>query len=344
MMNQKRAGKRGRPPKYIRDDKGREIVGISYHDKIRQYYITHSKPRIYLGTGKNVAIDQFNQWVQIHDLPEEVREEAKRKDENYQKALELIKHDYYIRDLFLLKASELLDQRIVHKTYLSIDFDNTIKMAILNTLNTTSDYHVLTATIAKTFDSRSIPDVLKKVFKENEDEFVKSAFNFIYSTVIRNIVKKCVELSNIGGSLSSDIDKFITAAIHAEAKAFFQKECQDSMVWERAYDLIMEDPIKASKVMGIKEVAYLALCQINEERPYPDPRILPMPWWFVWHIYECYVAQDAAEEVIRGIYWKSTGGYIGSDKDIQDVSVNQITKNMELDHYSTLLLVSRSKH
>ena len=31
------------------------------------------------------------------------------------------------------------------------------------------------------------------------------------------------------------------------------------MVWERAYDLIMEDPIKASKVMGIKEMAYLAL-------------------------------------------------------------------------------------
>jgi hypothetical protein len=48
--------KRGRPPKYVNGSDGKPIVGLSYDKNLNQYYATHSKPRVYLGSDNKSAI------------------------------------------------------------------------------------------------------------------------------------------------------------------------------------------------------------------------------------------------------------------------------------------------
>jgi hypothetical protein len=68
-MNKSKQPKgRGRPPKYVTSDKGKEIVGLSYHKAVNQYYLTFSSPRIYLGYDKNKAIETFYQQKENEKL------------------------------------------------------------------------------------------------------------------------------------------------------------------------------------------------------------------------------------------------------------------------------------
>jgi hypothetical protein len=53
--------KRGRPPKYVNGPDGKPIVGMSFDKHTNQYYLTHSNPRIYLGSNYENALFKFNQ-------------------------------------------------------------------------------------------------------------------------------------------------------------------------------------------------------------------------------------------------------------------------------------------
>jgi len=53
---------KGRPVKYVRDNKGIEIVGLSCHKSTGRYYATHSNPRVYFGRDYPVALIKFREW------------------------------------------------------------------------------------------------------------------------------------------------------------------------------------------------------------------------------------------------------------------------------------------
>ena len=57
---------RGRPPKYVRNDKGRPVVGLSYDEPNNRYFNTHWKsegtPKEHFGNDKEEAIFNFQQW------------------------------------------------------------------------------------------------------------------------------------------------------------------------------------------------------------------------------------------------------------------------------------------
>ena len=54
--------KRGRPPKFVKDENGHPIVGLSYSKHIKSYYATYSKPRKYFGTDFSTALHKFYKY------------------------------------------------------------------------------------------------------------------------------------------------------------------------------------------------------------------------------------------------------------------------------------------
>jgi len=109
MSKAKKTKSRGRPPKYVLDDEGKEIVGLSYNHTNGMFYVTNSNPRKYFKTGgrggdssrgenyeprRDSAIKQYNQWKKINQLSPEKQEEQELKDAIHQKAKELIENGF----------------------------------------------------------------------------------------------------------------------------------------------------------------------------------------------------------------------------------------------------------
>ncbi len=105
MNKAKQPKHRGRPPKYVLDRTGREVVGLSYNSTNGMFYVTSSIPRIYFKTGgrggtstkkenyairRDNAIKQYSQWKKINLLTPEKQEEQKQKNAIHKKAKELI--------------------------------------------------------------------------------------------------------------------------------------------------------------------------------------------------------------------------------------------------------------
>lgn len=85
----------GRPAKYVTDENGRVIEGLSVlRDGNRcRYYATHSQPRKWFGQDLQVAVQRFRTWkgeipepeISEPEIPwgvnsEEEEEEAERRD------------------------------------------------------------------------------------------------------------------------------------------------------------------------------------------------------------------------------------------------------------------------
>ena len=333
--------KRGRPPKYITDDKGREIVGISYHEQIEQYYITQSQPRIYLGKNKQNAIDQFqNSYRQYCKA---AQKKGKKKDEIYNKALELFSVDNLIRDRIRQIASDLLSQHLFLTHNLLLDLEERIKMAIQQKLGKESDLRVFIDNLAKSISAELVPDSVKtNICREDNDRVVKLIKEMTYLTALQSIIDDDHAVPKITNSLTSDINDAIYDKIKEEARAYYQNEGQESLIWERAYDLIMEDPIKASKKLGIKEVAYLGLYTSTERRGVSKPPRPALPWWFVWQIYEGHVDQDAREPQ-EEVIWKCTGVGLGLDTDIEKVSIEKLIDASKFNSSSAEMLLSKAE-
>jgi len=130
MSKAKKTKSRGRPPKYVLDDEGKEIVGLSYNDSNNMYYATGTNPRHYFQipfqvNKKQEAIRQFHEWKNSTGYTPEEIEEQRQKNEIFQKAVQLIKDgffdalvekkarewiadDYYVKEELLERAKKLL--------------------------------------------------------------------------------------------------------------------------------------------------------------------------------------------------------------------------------------------
>ena len=148
---------RGRPPKYVLDDEGKEIVGLSYNPTNGMFYATGTKPRHYFNLGyasykKQEAIRQFLEWKKSTDYTPKEVEEQRQRNEIHQKAVQLIKDgmfdaeiekkarelisdDYYVKEELLERAQKLLlDVHSVpdhpERRYEKGDFERQIKSVI----------------------------------------------------------------------------------------------------------------------------------------------------------------------------------------------------------------------
>jgi hypothetical protein len=330
-------GKRGRPPKYITDDKGREIVGVSYHEKIKQFYITQSQPRIYLGTDQDSAIDRFE-----HSYPnyyDAIQEEAKYKDEIFHKALELLPYDENIRNHIRQIASDLLDQHMLHDQYLSMGLRDRINMEIKRRVVNESDRRVFIHDLAESIYDMILPDmVTKKVHgRDEKDKVLTLIREMLFATAHKCIIEEGCLIPKPESPFSREIEQVINEKIKDEAKKYYQKEGQESLIWDRAYDLITGNPIKAAKMLGIKELVYVAFNKINEEYGVLKPTKLPMPWWFVWWVYWDYA--DWNTPTYEFEVWVCTGVGLGLDADIDSISADSIIKAIRFDTSSVLSLL-----
>ncbi len=61
----------GRPPKFVLDETGKPIVGLSFDKTNNSYYATYSNPRVYFGTDYAKALHEFRKWQnnQAEDQP-----------------------------------------------------------------------------------------------------------------------------------------------------------------------------------------------------------------------------------------------------------------------------------
>ena len=118
---------KGRPPKYVKDSKGKEIVGLSYNSNNGMFYVTSSHPRHYFKTGgrggastrketyafrRENAIQQFEQWKKLDHLKPEEQELQKLQNKIHKKALELIE-DGYMDEYVYERAYDLISENPV---------------------------------------------------------------------------------------------------------------------------------------------------------------------------------------------------------------------------------------
>ena len=250
MAKKKHNKGKGRPPKFVLDERGREVIGLSYNKANNTYYATFSDPRVYFSTCLGTALEEFRKWEKMHHMPPEYQEQVKLKEEIYKKAKELIANDDYMQEELENKARELLEEAKRYGRF-----------------------------------SKLIDDLVEKSIRD-------SRFN-----EYRDLLEKKVK----------------------EAIAFGEF---DKLIWERAYDLIMKDPIGAAKALSIKELAYLKTAY--------NP---PLSCDLFWQIYDLF---EDVERLLHSSKWYSAVRtkmqyYFDSEDNIGDITMQELDEALTFD-------------
>lgn len=113
-MAQKR--RKGRPPRYVLDENGKEVVGLSHNKSTGMYYATFSEPRVYFSAGgksqnrKQNAIIKYITWAKTQKLSPEQQQEKTEYDRAYEKARELLLENDFLQEEITKKAKQLLEE------------------------------------------------------------------------------------------------------------------------------------------------------------------------------------------------------------------------------------------
>ena len=112
----KKSKRKGRPPKFVVDENGKEVYGLSYNTASCMFYAAFSNPRVYFGGGKKRhevkktrAILRYKEYQKHQHLSPEQQTEAIYIDEIHKKARELIANDRFIQAEINEKARVLLN-------------------------------------------------------------------------------------------------------------------------------------------------------------------------------------------------------------------------------------------
>ena len=341
MSSSKRSKPRGRPPKYVRDCRGREIVGLSYHKGVGQYYLTFSDPRVYIGNDKDKAVETFHRKKEYEKLPPEAQEEAKRKNEIYQEALELLNYDECIQEQLCDKARAELDKIFSQEDqYIASPYDALRRVSKERMSKPVIEYtkKALSTYLYKYF----VTEEVKKVLHFSDISHEK-AMDFIGELVLKDFLQYLNRLSKN----NSDCSKFINAAVNEEVQEKIRKEAMalvaddiDSLALDRAYDLIVENPVYAAIKTGIQELAYLAMCPVTDEWNYyfhwSRDYSMPLPWWLVWEIYGYSGTNNLTKEgyETQRNAWKTSGIVIGMTKNVKSITESDIRVALNFDYSS----------
>jgi hypothetical protein len=337
MSSSKPSKRKGRPPKYVRDSRGREIVGLSYHKAVGQYYLTFSDPRVYLGNDKNKAVETFCRQREYEKLSPEAQEEAKRKDEIYQKALELLDYDECIQKHIFQKARAELDKIFLQEAQYVMDVDPIIRKAMRKNLSRRSVYQTkffFSTYLYERFAPEEVKDRIH--YKSDPDVSLDTVTDFIgemiFNHVLSHTMHDYLKSRIFPESINHAVKELVDERIREEAEKLFDSD-KDSLVCERAYDLILKNPIKAAMKIGIKELAYLALCppDVDWHNIRPDYRLYPMPlpWWLGWKIYKTSRTRSTDNKDLMSLeqkeyVWRSTGIFVGVSRNIDTITRTEI--------------------
>ena len=249
MSSSKKSKSRGRPPKYVLDDRGKEVVGLSYNHTNDMYYATGTNPRHYFTFGngpkrKEEAIRQFHEWKKLEGCSPDKIEKQKLKDEIHRKAVQLIYEGYYDKEIED-KARVL----IADDTFVSEEL-NERAIKLLATVPHVPDRirKLLTGSITNV---RFILDVL-----------VNNRAQELIDGEVKEWIHRGVYDADVYARLARllETDKYETLKIPTVNKFFS--------------DLIRGCPTKAAQILEIKEIVF-----VNVKYD------IPLSWDLVWHIF-----------------------------------------------------------
>ena len=108
--------RKGRPPKFVLDENGKEVYGLSYNNSTNMYYATFSDPRVYFSAGGKSqnrlqnAIAKYRAWAKTQKLTPEQQNQEAELVRTYEKARQLLLKDEYLQDEIAKKAKQLLEE------------------------------------------------------------------------------------------------------------------------------------------------------------------------------------------------------------------------------------------
>ena len=171
-------------------------------------------------------------------------EEQKWENAVHKKALELIEEGFF-DDEIEKKAQEKARELIANDDFVKEDLDRRARELIAN------DYYV-------------------------EEDLIRRAKEL----VTREYTVPSSPDSNdypAWGGFKGYVQRIVTEQARRCAEEWIRSGHYDKIVWEKVYDLIEEDPVKAAKELGIKEIACIKAV-----------REMPLSWKLAWEIFDCH--------------------------------------------------------
>ena len=336
MAKRKNIKGKGRPPKYVLDNKQREIVGLSYNKANHQYYLTFSDPREYLGTSLDIAIQKFQEIKGYEKLNDEAKVEQQHKNDIYNKAVELLNCDPVFQEIIENKAKEEIGKVIFKDDYTSDD--HTIKYLLRN-----STVSKLLSNILAGLKEHIISDFMQAI--NNDPRFSSRSLKFIEDKISKALDTQMNRYIFAHGDFNynEEICKIVRNNFVEQAKRFFYEENKLQLAWEVAYDLILSNPIDAAAKTGIKELAYLQMCQVDYTKYSPFTVEMPLPWWLVGKIYDHNVSKQKHSNIrhdTNKALWNCIGAYVGYLKSIDQIAKIHLLEAVVYD-YSSLDGISK---
>lgn len=300
-MPPKKKKTKGRPPKYVLDKKGREIVGLGYNKANNQYYLTFTNPREYLGSSKEKAIKEFYQRRVYEQLPLNAQQEQQHKDDIYSKALELLKYDDSIQELIQDKARAEIQKILLETIYIKNYYRN---------FERKEHFKEEISELKEPIVSAFIRKIRRVQNSEITVEFAKEALNKI---IDRYLTPHHFSSKKLNQDIAKTFESFLDEHLkHERFMLRLEKERLEDLtgafndsenICPKGYICIKKSPIYLSK-----------------DSPFHVK--MPLPWWLAWDIYN--IRKPKKTEYNYEGFWNCIGAYVGYFDSIDQVSKKQL--------------------
>ena len=206
MTTKKKKTNRGRPPRYVLDEDGKEVIGLSYNSTNRMFYATGTSPRHYFKIGnvkkeitycsrfyvtlesvklkeaerKKEAIRLFHEWKAAQEIDSENLDTLKTQDEIYVRARRMIEEGVF-DDLIEEKAKELISN------------DESIQDEIISRAKTILEEITSQGTYSGSGDSELEKKIHENILKVAKEYIWKYAPEEYFNDDITFSMKKLIE-------------------------------------------------------------------------------------------------------------------------------------------------------
>ncbi len=269
MSSSKKSKPRGRPPKYVLDDKGKEVVGLSYNNSNKMYYATGTNPRHYFtfgygSYGKDEAIRQLNEWKKSSCHAAEDIEQQKYRNDVYQKAVSLFE-DGHFKELIEEKARDLIendsivDEALCERARKLVENNETLGLAVKNKLGIQNYTEIVRIVSKKT------NDVVREMI--NKGLFDNIVWERAYDLIEANRFE-AADILGIKEIIHANAAHEIPLKFYQALMLFYHKRDEKSYLYDQEYYSIVW--YKISHIIGdpfLYQIKYAELKDALETYP-----------------------------------------------------------------------------